>query len=105
MFSRFFSQPVNKVPERHDRVGQGHLRADCTHDFPNLIPHGWFVAVNRAFSAGCFSLLERTVAKTMVGIVEQGPALVAELRAGVVLKSAVAADHNLNGFSLSLHAA
>lgn len=55
---RLASDPVDQMHQRHDRVPEEHSWTRITHYFPDPFPHIHFIAMDRAFGTGGFTLLE-----------------------------------------------
>ena len=62
---------LQQVPDGEHRVSQEHLRARVPHDLADLIPHGRFIAMNRAVRADRFVFAPGTFAQPSLGVLEQ----------------------------------
>ena len=96
------AQAIEDMQQGQDRVGEEHAGSGIAHNRPNAIALSGSVTMDRAFSAGGFTLLERAMVETLAGIGEQFAALLTGNGGGMVMIAAVTVDHCLNGAGLAL---
>ena len=73
---------------------QQHARTGVSHHNPDLLPSCRLVAVDRTVCTRRFARLERTLAKAEQGVIEQVPAISAQLAPGAtVMPAAIESDH------------
>jgi hypothetical protein len=84
------------VKQRQNRVAVGHARACIAHDGADALAHGRFVAVNSAVAAGRLVRAKPSLSEPFMGVLQQFRALCAQFATGLVLPSAVDADHHLH---------
>jgi hypothetical protein len=64
----FFASIINKMVDRQDRMSQEHPRASETHDYPDILFHGWFVTMDWTILACGLRFLKGTMIKSIKGI-------------------------------------
>jgi len=98
------AETVDQVQDGQDRVGKEHARAGIAHHRPDLIPFSSRIAVDRAFTAGGFVFLERTMVQPFSGVGEEFSALLAWCCLTAMVIPAEAVDHSLHGPGFTLQA-
>jgi len=99
----FFAPIINEMVDRQDRMSQEHPGASETHDYPDILFHGWLVTVNRAILTGGFCLLKGTVIQPVQGILLKRGANITICHLLMVMVFAVETHHGLNGFAFPVH--
>lgn len=99
----FLTQTINEMLQGHDGIGQHQPWPDIPHDFPDSAPHVRFIAVNGTFSACCLVLLKWTQPESLVRVIEQFTAFLAQFICSGMLFPAIPADHNPYRLFLALH--
>jgi hypothetical protein len=95
---------IPSMMQRQNRMTQQQPWTRIPHNLPHPLLHIWSVAMDCAFAAGCFFVLEGTFAKAQESVVLEFLAFLAEGAVCVVVAFAVGFCHDSYGFSFAFHA-
>jgi hypothetical protein len=102
IFERFLAKSINNMEQTHERMTPDHCGANFTHNLTNFLAHGEIITMHRAFTTGCFPLLERTVDEPFPAVIMQLLTLTTDPFTPMMFP-AVQTDHNSDRLSLPRH--